>query len=77
VVDVQMRAQDEVDRLARRPRVRKVGEKWRVAHVPIRNDRPLFAIPKTSVHQDSPATRFDNEGVDTDDELSFGIQKRR
>src|SRR5439155_18413163 len=64
MVDVEVGAQNGVDRIAREARRRKVGEEWPLQIVPGRDAAVRFVVAKTGVDNDTAAGRFDDERVD-------------
>src|SRR5262249_26014194 len=63
VVEVQMGAEDPVDRLARAPGAREIRQEGPVLEAPLR-ERPLLVVADARVDHDPLAARVDHEGMD-------------
>ena len=63
MVDMQMRAQHGVDRLARIPGGGKIGEERPLQIVPGRDAPPLFVVAEAGIDDNAALRRFDDQRV--------------
>ena len=64
VIDMEVRADDRVDRLAGIACRRQIGEKTRLEPVPGRDAPVLLVVAEAGVDDDPPARRFDDQRMD-------------
>ena len=63
MIDMQMRAQHRVDRLAREARSREIGEKRPLQIVPGRDAAALLVVAEAGIDDDAPLRRLDDQRV--------------
>ena len=77
VVDVQVRAQHRIDRLARESGRGQVFEEPPLPVVPGRDTPVLLVVAEAGVDDDAPPGRLDHEGVDAHLEAAFRVGEVR